>query len=366
MSQDFLLALVQQKLDNFCDDKRNELREISEELEPLIDFTQSLLAGGKRFRALFCFWAWAGYQKSEVDPSALSVSSPIVGVAAALEMFHAAALVHDDLLDQSDTRRGQPAVHKRFESLHQKHSYAGSSERFGLAGSVLVGDMMLAWSSELFGDALLHLPEEADEASCRHEFGRMRFEVMAGQYLDVLEENAAHTRAPGEAVARANNVMLYKTAKYSLEAPLLIGATLSGVTADKLKGLSEFGIPLGLAFQLRDDILGVFGDPAETGKPAGDDLREGKRTVLVAHTLEALPQSVARIFEELLTSGEIADDQLNFMRQSIEESGALSKTERLIQEHSTRSIEALAALEISDQGRKMLAALAEKVINRNK
>ena len=366
MPQDFLLELVQRKLDNFCNDKRLELREISEDLEPLIDFTQSLLSGGKRFRALFCFWSWAGYQSSDVDISELNIDSPIVGVAAALEMFHAAALVHDDLLDQSDTRRGQPAIHKRFETLHLTHGYAGNSERFGVAGSVLVGDMMLAWSSELFGDALLHIPEEAAEASCRHEFGRMRFEVMAGQYLDVLEEHAASTRAPGEAVTRANNIMLYKTAKYSLEAPLLIGAALSGATPDKLKGLSEFGIPLGLAFQLRDDVLGVFGDPEQTGKPAGDDLREGKRTVLVALTLETLPNSVKRIFEELLTSGEIETDQLEFMRQTIIDSGSLDKTERLISEHSGRSIEALAMLDISDQGRKMLAALADKVINRNK
>ena len=366
MPQDFLLELVQQKLDRFCDDKRIELREISEDLEPLIDFTQSLLSGGKRFRALFCFWSWAGYQQKEVVVSDLNIDSPIVGVAAALEMFHAAALVHDDLLDQSDTRRGQPAIHKRFETLHQSHHYAGSAERFGVAGSVLVGDMMLAWSSELFGDALLHIPEEAAEASCRQEFGRMRFEVMAGQYLDVLEENAAQTRAAGEAVARANNVMLYKTAKYSLEAPLLIGAALSGAGAEKLRGLSEFGIPLGLAFQLRDDVLGVFGDPEQTGKPAGDDLREGKRTVLVALTLETLPSSVKRIFEELLTSGEIEAEQLEFMRQAIVDSGAMEKTERLIAEHSNRSIEALANLDISDQGRNMLAALADKVINRNK
>ena len=128
--------------------------------------------------------------------------------------------------------------------------------------------------------------------------------------------------------------------------------------------LSEFGIPLGLAFQLRDDVLGVFGDPEVTGKPAGDDLREGKRTVLVALTLETLPASVARIFNELLMGGEIDAEQLEFMRQTITDSGALEKTERLIEEHSNRAIEGLANLEISDQGRKMLAALAQQVINR--
>jgi len=366
VGQDFLLDLVQTKLDAFCDQKRDELSSIADDLIPLIDFTQSLLSGGKRFRALFCYWSYVSNLDDSDKNQEITVDSPIVGVAAALEMFHAAALVHDDLLDQSDTRRGSPSIHKRFEDLHIRHGYVGSPERFGVAGSVLVGDLMLAWSSEIFGEALLNAPNEIAESNCRTEFGKMRFEVMAGQYLDVLEENAAPTRTDGAAVARANRIMLYKTAKYSLEAPLLIGAALAGAKDKSLSSLSEFGIPLGMAFQLRDDILGVFGDPEITGKPAGDDLREGKRTVLIALTLETLPNSVARIFEELLTSGEIDSDQLEFMRATITDSKALEKTERLISEHSLRSVEALASLEISDQGRKALAILADQVINRAK
>ena len=362
MPQDFLLNLVQQRLDGFCEEKRTQLGEISPDLLPIIDYTQAMLAGGKRFRALFCFWSWAGY-KGLVEEAELNLDSPIVSVAAALEMFHAAALVHDDLLDQSDTRRGQPSIHKRFEQLHKSHGYSGSSTRFGVAGSVLTGDLLLAWSSELFGSAFKHVDPEQEE-NCRRQFSQMRFEVMAGQYLDVLEENAAPTRDKTESVAIANRVMLYKTAKYSLEAPLLIGAALAGAKEDTLKGLSSFGIPLGLAFQLRDDVLGVFGDPAVTGKPAGDDLREGKRTVLVALTIETLPSTVAKIFDELLTSGEIDDEQLEFMRTTIKDSSALDKTERLIEEHSSRAIEALASLDVTDQSRKMLSLLTDKVINR--
>ncbi len=363
MPQDLLLTLVQNKLDQFCDARRVELREISPEIEVIMDFTQSLLSGGKRFRALFAYWAWHGYANPTGE---LRLDDPIVGIASSLEMFHAAALVHDDLLDQSDTRRGAPAIHKRFESLHQQKGFAGSKERFGVAGSVLVGDMMLSWSSELFGDSLLQANHPNSEAACRAEFGKMRFEVMAGQYLDVLEENAAPTRDRSEAVERANRVMLYKTAKYSLEAPLLIGAALAGARAENLSGLSRFGIPLGLAFQLRDDVLGVFGDPTVTGKPAGDDLREGKRTVLTGLTLEAVPASVGKLFEELLTSGELELEQIEWMRNLIVESGALEKTEKLISEYSSRSIEALAALEIDEVARLALAQLANAVINRAK
>jgi len=269
-----LLNAIQHQLDDFCQTRRAGFGAISEDLYPLVDFAQDLLKGGKRFRAQFCYWAWAGNLTQNLSEQERESSlKAIVGICAALEMFHAAALVHDDLLDQSDTRRGKPAVHKNFENLHQDEGWAGSKERFGQAGSVLVGDLMLSWSSEIFGNALLHAPNAEIERACREEFSRMRVEIMAGQYLDVLEENAAPSRDVSEAVARANRVMLYKTAKYSIEAPLLIGAAFAGANQSSRDALGAFAIPLGLAFQLRDDVLGVFGDPQVTGKPAGDDLR---------------------------------------------------------------------------------------------
>ena len=363
-----LLQLIQENLDDFCDSRRQDFSSISPDLVPVIDYTQSLLAGGKRFRALFCYWSWVGalstapVRQSESERQASAAA--MVGVSAALEMFHAAALVHDDLLDQSDTRRGAPAVHKRFEALHSASGWAGSAERFGVAGSVLVGDLMLGWSSEIFGNALLAAPNTAIESACRNEFSKMRVEVMAGQYLDVLEENSASTRSVDEAFGRANRVMLYKTAKYSIEAPLLIGAAFAGAEPGLLRGLSAFGIPLGMAFQLRDDILGVFGDPAVTGKPAGDDLREGKRTVLVALTLQALSPSIGRIFEELLTSRELEPEQIAFMQQTITESGARAKTEQMMEELADESLNALESLDIDPRAKENLKALALKVINR--
>jgi len=363
-----LLQLIQSQLDEFCHDRRGEFEAISPDLVPMIDFAKSLMAGGKRFRAMFAYWAWmaslptAEYQQTE-EQRVLSAEA-IVSITTALEMFHAAALVHDDLLDQSDTRRGAPAVHKRFETWHQEQQWAGSPERFGVAGSVLVGDLMLSWSSEIFGQALLHSPNDEITTACREEFSRMRVEVMAGQFLDVVEENAAPSRPINEAVARANRVMLYKTAKYSLEAPLLIGAAFAGASPALRRGFSSFGIPLGLAFQLRDDILGVYGDPSVTGKPAGDDLREGKRTVLVALTRETLPDSAGRIFEELLTSRDLNAEQIAFLQQAIIDSGALAKTERMINDLADESLLALADLPIDDTAKANLKTLAERVINR--
>jgi geranylgeranyl diphosphate synthase type I len=367
-----LLGQVQANLDTFCQKQRTDFEAISADLIPVVDYTQSLLQGGKRFRALFCYWAWraclsdSAYHQSEQEIK--DSEEAIAGIAASLEMFHAAALVHDDLLDQSDTRRGAPAIHKRFETLHKEKSWAGAPERFGVAGSVLVGDLMLGWSSEIFGNALLHSPNREIESACRDEFSLMRVEVMAGQYLDVLEENAAATRPVSEGVGRAEKVILYKTAKYSIEAPLRIGAAFAGADPAKLSQFTQFGIPLGIAFQLRDDILGVFGDPSVTGKPAGDDLREGKRTVLVALTLEALTErspSMAESFEELLTSRELDTHQIAFMQKLIKDSGALEKTERMIVELGDRSLESLDAANLEESAKATLKALALKVISRD-
>ena len=367
-----LLGQVQANLDTFCQKQRTDFEAISADLIPVVDYTQSLLQGGKRFRALFCYWAWraclsdSSYHQSEQEIR--DSEEAIAGIAASLEMFHAAALVHDDLLDQSDTRRGAPAIHKRFETLHKEKSWAGAPERFGVAGSVLVGDLMLGWSSEIFGNALLHSPNREIESACRDEFSLMRVEVMAGQYLDVLEENAAATRPVSEGVGRAEKVILYKTAKYSIEAPLRIGAAFAGADPAKLSQFTQFGIPLGIAFQLRDDILGVFGDPSVTGKPAGDDLREGKRTVLVALTLEALTErspSMAESFEELLTSRELDTHQIAFMQKLIQDSGALAKTERMIVELGDRSLESLDAANLEESAKATLKALALKVISRD-
>lgn len=363
-----LLGLIQDHLDEFCVARKSDFEQISPDLTPVVDYTRDLLQGGKRFRALFCYWSWVGTLPGsdviQTEAQRAASAEAIVGITSALEMFHAAALVHDDLLDQSDTRRGAPAVHKRFETLHSNSGWAGSPERFGVAGSVLVGDLMLGWSSEIFGNALLNAPEPAVETACRNEFSKMRVEVMAGQYLDVLEENAANTRPVEEAVGRANRVILYKTAKYSIEAPLLIGAAFAGASPGLLRGISAFGIPLGMAFQLRDDILGVFGDPQVTGKPAGDDLREGKRTVLVGLTRESLSPSVGAIFDEMLSSRSLTAEQIGFLQQTISGSGALAKTERMIEELADESLNALEALEIDERAKHELRELALKVINR--
>ncbi|MFM6977336.1 MAG: polyprenyl synthetase family protein [Micrococcales bacterium] len=369
LESNILLQLIQNELDDFCAARRHEFSAISEDLYPLIDYATSLMSGGKRFRAQFCYWSWVGHMRAESrlsDSEQEQALKAIVGICAALEMFHAAALVHDDLIDQSDTRRGQPAVHKSFEELHKVNNWVGQFERFGLAGSVLVGDLLLNWSSEIFGNALQFAPTREIEMACRREFSRMRVEIMAGQYLDVLEENAGPQREASEAVARANKVMLYKTAKYSIEAPLLIGAAFAGAEESANSAIESFAIPLGLAFQLRDDVLGVFGDPKVTGKPAGDDLREGKRTVMIGLTREILTGSVRNVFDEMLAARELNNDQIAFLQQTIIGSGALKKIETMIDELGNQALENLNQISLESSAKDALILLAKQVMNRDK
>jgi len=267
-----LRARVQVIVDEVLATEGLVLAGVSDDLAPMIDTLTDLMAGGKRLRPAFCYWGWRGAGGDPAHDAAAMRAS------AALEFLQACALIHDDVMDGSDTRRGLPAVHRRFAGLHRTSEWLGSPEGFGVGAAILLGDLCLSWADQVlltagFPDHLV--------ARGKAVYDVMRTELMAGQYLDLLEQARG-----GGSVERALTVVRYKSAKYTIERPLHLGAALAGADASVVSAFSGYGLPLGEAFQLRDDILGVFGDPQETGKPAGDDLREGKRTVLIAVAVE--------------------------------------------------------------------------------
>jgi geranylgeranyl diphosphate synthase type I len=290
--------------------------------------------------------------------------SSVVDAASALEIFHAAALVHDDVIDNSDTRRGQPSAHRRYEKLHRDNGWRGDPAEFGRSGALLLGDLLLGWSDEVLDRGLRALGNPDVAAAARREFNRMRTEVTYGQYLDVLEERSWHTRAEADLLSRAHRVIVYKSAKYSVEAPLAIGAAMGGASIGQLSALRDFGLPLGVAYQLRDDLLGVFGDPEVTGKPSGDDLREGKRTVLVAIARTRLPGNSARLLDELLGDPELSDHQVSVLQASIRESGAVDQVERIITHNVEKARAVLADAPISAEAVQQLTTLADTVSRR--
>ncbi|GLW32484.1 polyprenyl synthetase family protein [Actinoplanes regularis] len=311
--------------------------------------TEFVLGGGKRLRPAFAYWGFRGAGGADSDG--------VVAAVAALELVQASALIHDDLMDRSDTRRGVPSVHRRFEKLHAGAGWRGSAGGFGDCAAVLLGDLALVWSDELLHGCGLPL---TDLARARPVFDTMRTEVTVGQYLDVL------TQATGDtSLERAGKVARFKSAKYTVERPLLLGAALAGAGPEVSAAYSAFGLPLGEAFQLRDDVLGVFGDPAQTGKPAGDDLREGKRTYLVASAFGALDEAGRSELETALGDPRLDDAGVERLRAAIRDSGALAATEARIEELMAGSLDALATAPIDGEAREVLHRLAEAATRRS-
>ena len=338
-----LRASVQETLDAFLAEQAGILAGISEDLVPFTTWLGELLAGGKRLRPAFCMWGYLGAGGQDVETA--------LRAAAGLEMLQACALVHDDVMDDSDMRRGQPAAHRRFATMHRGAEWLGDSGRFGDGAAILLGDLCLSWADEMLYRAGF---DAAALSRAKPVYDVMRTELMAGQYLDLLEQARA-----GASAARVLQVVRYKSAKYTIERPLHLGAALAGADDAFAAALSAYGLPLGEAFQLRDDVLGVFGDPAETGKPAGDDLREGKRTLLVASALDrATPEQAAHL-REGLGDPHLSAAAVEEMRRIIVETGALDEVEEVI---ATRTEQALVAVDAADLAPDAAAALRELAI----
>jgi geranylgeranyl diphosphate synthase type I len=346
---------VDRALQAFIGQQRGVLLAAGDDLRPGADSIAGLLAGGKRLRPAFCYWGWRGAGGPDCPE--------IINAAAALELLHAGALVHDDLMDASDTRRGQPAVHRQFEARHADRGWHGSASAFGMGAAILLGDLLICWTDEMFHAS--GLPADALRRG-RPVFDRMRTEVFAGQYLDLLGQAAGD-----ETVAGALRVVEFKTAKYTIERPLHLGAALAGAgpdlaydggTADGDGSLAAaytaYGLPLGIAFQLRDDILGVFGDPAQTGKPAGDDVREGKRTVLLAIARSRATAGQAQVIDRYLGDPLLDEAGTAEIRAAITGTGAVAECERMIARHASEAIAALDGAPMTGEAREALAELA--------
>ncbi|RLK49666.1 polyprenyl synthetase family protein [Microbacterium telephonicum] len=330
------IEAVSQRLERFIGDQLDAASALGADALAFAAAGADAVRGGKRLRARFCLTGWRAIAERRGPAHALP--DDVLSAAAALEVFHAAALVHDDIIDNSDTRRGRPAAHRAFESGHRAQGWAGEAEPYGRAAAVLLGDLLVAWSDDLLEQGLA---AAAHAGAARAEYARMRRDVTIGQYLDIAEEAAFVTAPDDEHAERALRVASYKSARYSVQQPLLIGAALAGADAAQLDALSRFGHPIGIAFQLRDDVLGVFGDEQVTGKPAGDDLREGKRTLLIAYAREALPSGTRRVVDELLGDPLLDGEQIASLQRTIVDSGALERVEEVIRRQTAEADAAL-------------------------
>ena len=340
---------VQSTLDDFLAQQAERLAPLGPDAERLLREARASLAGGKRFRAAFCWWGFRAVRPDVDDDTAL------LRACAALELLQASALVHDDLMDASDTRRGRPSTHRAIEAEHAERGWRGDAQQYGAAGAVLLGDLLLSWSDELLRRCGLPLAEVAPALDV---LDLCRSEVITGQFLDV----SVQARARAE-VDEAMTVLRYKSAKYSIERPLHVGAALAGGDAATLAALSAFGLPLGEAFQLRDDVLGVLGDPATTGKPAGDDLVEGKRTVLVALALRSAPAEDAAVLDAALGTP-LDEAGVERLRRIIVDSGAHAEVERMIDDLVTQALDRLDRAGLDPHATAVLRGLADAATRR--
>ncbi|WP_307864634.1 polyprenyl synthetase family protein [Allobranchiibius sp. CTAmp26] len=344
-----LRARVQMVLDTQQARQRDVLAPLGPDVAELSDGIFQLLRGGKRLRAAFLYWGYRAAGGRDCDA--------LVQVATAMEMFQAAALIHDDVMDHSDLRRGMPTAHRRLAAQHAREGWDGDGDDFGDAGAILAGDLCLVWTDELFVGSGL---DPAELARGREQFDVMRTQLMGGQFLDVLDSvrNWA-TLTTDQRIEQALQVVRYKSANYTVVHPLLIGADCAGADASTRSALAAYGLALGEAFQLRDDLLGVFGNPEQTGKPAGDDLLEGKRTALIALALDDVAPADLTRFDALFGSPDLDEDQVAWLRDLCTRSGAVDRVEEMIHERVLASREHLRRADLDDGAAEILWSLVD-------
>jgi geranylgeranyl diphosphate synthase type I len=346
---------VDARLVTILDGQAAHWRAIDPRLSEAVDeLARMVTSGGKRLRAAFCYWAWRGVGGAEGacgsgqtgdDPERL-----IIDMGAAFEFLQVFALIHDDIMDDSTTRRGTRTVHVTNAERVVERGWRGEPRRYGEGVAILVGDLGHVYADQLVGPVGGRARELWDE---------LRIELNLGQYLD-MRSAAAGTLD----LETARLVATFKSALYTIVRPLQVGAALAGASDPALlERLDRFGRPLGRAFQLRDDALGVLGDEVRLGKPVGDDLREGKPTELVAwaaaEATRAQSDLLATIGNPLLTADQVAE-----LVQVLHDTGAVARNEAEIARLVDEASEVLADLPIDDEARKALEALATYVAER--
>lgn len=340
-------VLVERKLRAFLSEKVAEA-DHPELNDAFHEISRFALNGGKRMRPLFCYWGWRGAAGPD------DAVDDIVAVAAAVELFHVAALIHDDIVDRSELRRGRPTLHRNLARRHGESGWQGDGAHFGLSAALLAGDASLVWSEELFHDRW-----RAVRSPCAMSlFSRLRADAVRGEFLDILGE----TR--GGSLDDAFELIRYKTARYTVSDPLELGGTIAGAEDDVIASYREFGLLVGEAYQLRDDLFGFFGSPAITGKSNLDDIRQGKLTVLIMVARDLADPERAERIEKLYGAPWVGEAEVAELQDIVLSVGAREAIEELIRDRHHRALEALTAARIDEVSCESLRQLAKIAVDR--
>lgn len=305
------------------------------------DVLRTLLADGKCLRSTFLYLGWLSGAHAE---------SAAIRAAGSLEFLHAFALMQDDVMDGSPMRRGRASAHRAFQDWHHRRRLPGSSARFGESAAILLGDLCLVWAEQMLRES--GLPEDA-LARAWPRYDAMRTELAVGQFADLVNDSSVFP-----SLDDVLDIARRKSGNYTVRRPLEIGAALSGCDERTLTALGDYGVAVGEAFQLRDDLLGVFGHPETTGKPSGSDLASRKATTVVVAAYQLGGGSQRRHLEHLMTSTDLRDDDITRWQRLIAEIGTVEWMEELIDRRLTWALHRLDSASLDDDVRSALASMA--------
>lgn len=307
-----------------------------------------ILAGGKRLRPAFMYYGYLAAGGREKDK--------IIKTSIGIELVHTFLLIHDDIIDKDKKRHGLDTINFRYEKLGKKFFRQINPGHFGNSMAIIFGDMVAALGNQVifnsdFNPALI--------VKALHKLQTIISATVVGQARDVYMEYRKRTTEK-----EVLKMYEYKTAKYTIEGPLHLGAILAGADDKLLKVFSAYAIPVGIAFQIQDDILGVFGDEKKLGKPVGSDVRQGKYTILVAKAIEKAGGKQKDIIKNILGKNDLTKNELEIFRNMIIETGALSYAKNMAVKLANQGKRAIEKEKINPEAKEFLTGIAEYMVKR--
>lgn len=349
---------VDRKLAEYFAKKLHEMRELGPSAKDSVKSIRDMvLAGGKRVRAAFMYWGYRAARPQQVDEAGRREKyEAIIEASMSIELTHIFLLIHDDIIDRDDFRHGIATVHKKYEQLARRFFKKTDPKHFGDSMAIVVGDMAAAFGNDIIFNSLFS-PERKQVALSKLQ--EIVVNTVSGEILDVMLE------AKGKATEKEIlEVHRNKTAKYTVEGPLHLGALLAGADEKRLKVLSEYAVPVGIAFQIQDDILGACGNEKKLGKPVCSDLREGKQTLLIVKALELGSKADKNNIHRLLGKRDASEKEIELFRDIVRNTGSLQYSRDLAKKYVERGKRMIAESGLNEEVKGFLIGIADYIVDR--
>jgi len=341
---------IDKELEHFFNQKLIKAKDIDPSSVEMIELLKEYqLRDGKRIRAAMIYYGYRCFSNKDIGQ--------ILKASMAIELIQSYLLIHDDIIDQDDKRRNGPTMHCAYKKLAQKRYKKIDSDHFGISFAILAGDILCAFANEILTNLYIR---EKYKVNAIRRLNHVIHQVIYGEALDILTSYQEKLTKKD-----LEKVHYLKTATYTFEGPLHIGALLAGANKKQLESLSSYAIPLGKAFQIQDDILGMFGDEKKLGKPVGSDIKEGKRTLLIIKALESSTKKQKILIENVLGKKNITPKQLSMVRKIIKDTGSLEYSQDLAKKLVKQAKSAIIKSNFKKEGKQFLLEIADYMLERD-